>query len=454
MTSRIGGPTPPESPRSTRGAQGADGGKFQKEMRKVEEVEKVSEAELDKQRKRAIKKPVEEEGDLEEIESRAPTPFETEFHLPTPPLGFSELDESSRASSEEGLRAMSSFNRAPSDQGMAASAMSLPPQDENLPESMRFWEGYDLPDQPPEPTQFEEKRLSKKADLSPAEKQKERLLLEEQKRKEMKTAQEKPTAMKESLPHGKKEKKPAETAPSWQKPFSKTEKKSGPFLKEQMGKQGKPLFEEQLEEMPSSIEKEEPEIPLEPKWGRMEEGTQALYPETAAASEQLRAEKEREKKKTKTETMAAVQPPEPLPPACQKVAEAALASVSAFLNAQTAELYLQMVGTMVFMSSSKGGISLTEVMLNSPAFKDSPFFGTTITIEKYATAPDSFNIRLTGSPEAVQVFSNNVANLSSAFIAAYEDRRITFRVGRIETELAPNRPLIRRKKEGGSKNLF
>jgi hypothetical protein len=103
------------------------------------------------------------------------------------------------------------------------------------------------------------------------------------------------------------------------------------------------------------------------------------------------------------------------------------------------------------MASAKPGISLTEVTLNSPNFEKSVFYNAKITIEKYATAPDSFNIRLSGSPEAVTLFSKNVENLTAAFAISYEERRIAFRVGRLEAEYAQERPLIRRKKESGDK---
>jgi len=425
MTNPVGGPTPPESPRSTRGVHGPDGGKFQKEMRKVEEVEKVSESELDKQRKRAFKKPADEEG--EEIEARAPTPFETEFHVPRAPVGFSELE----ASGVKGAM--------PSSSPLEKAPESLPPPEE-LPESEQFWEGYELPDQPPESAQFEEQNFRKKTELSPEVKKQQLLILEEKKRREMKAGQEK-AAIKE--------------ASSRQKEISASEGALAPerrvaLSKKEMAKRGLPPgAKERMKEMPSASEKEEIEMPLPMEEGGVEEKARYPYAETPALSEQLREEKEREKKKTK-EAKVPVQPPDPLPPACQRIAAAAQTSASPFLNAQTAELYLQMVGTMVFMSSSKGGISLTEVTLNSPAFRDSVLFNSVITIEKYATAPDSFNIRLSGTPEAVQIFNNNMTSLTSAFTAAYEDRRVSFRIGRIETELAPNRPLIRRKKEGGS----
>ena len=443
MTNRISGPTPPESPRGSRGAEGVDGKKFQKA---VEKVRTVDEAELDQKRKRAFKAPIEEEGEVEDAPE--PSPFQPEFHLPRPPLGFAELEEEPP---ELGVDASAGGLTAP-PRSMFSNEGPLPSLEENLPESEQFWEDYDLPDQPPKPVHFEENRLSKQTN-QPRTKQENKSPLEDKKSKEMKEAEEKRGAFKETPVSMKKAKTSAESVPSQWKPFYKTEKNETPLSsKARLGKQDKLFSEEQLEETPSQIEKEEPEITLAPKLAAKEEETQLSYPRQLIARELELEEKEREKKKAKVEVTTPVRPPDPLPPACQSVAQASLASASPFLNAQTVELYLQMVGTMMFMASSKGGISLTEVTLNSPAFKNSVLYNSTIIIEKYATAPDSFNIRLTGTPEAIQVFSNNLTSLSSAFVHAYEDRRISFRVGRLETELATNRHLIRRKKEGGSKD--
>jgi hypothetical protein len=104
------------------------------------------------------------------------------------------------------------------------------------------------------------------------------------------------------------------------------------------------------------------------------------------------------------------------------------------------------------MGSTTPGITRTEVILNQLAFQKSVFYNSTITIEKYATAPDSFNIRLTGSDTAVKMFNDNIPNLMSSFANAYEQKNIKFRIGRLETSYSTERPLIRRKKEAGDKD--
>jgi hypothetical protein len=87
------------------------------------------------------------------------------------------------------------------------------------------------------------------------------------------------------------------------------------------------------------------------------------------------------------------------------------------------------------------GISRTEIVLNNPAYAHSRFFGSTITIEKYATAPDSFNIRLTGNNAAVTSFRDHIPSL----LAGFQNSNLPFRVHRIEAEYTMERPVYRRK---------
>lgn len=426
MTNRIGGPIPPESPRGSRGTPGVEGGKFQKS---VERVEKAGEAELDKQRKRAFKRPreEEEEDEIEEAQA-APSPFETEFYLegslPPPPVGFEELSSSETFQASEEI----------SSSGLQG---SRPPMEENLPESQEFWEEVGLPDQPPPPMHFEEKRH----------------LVRTHGKKEEKPIALPPKVAKKTpaLP----QEKPSESLygkPSFQKKGAKISKKS---LQAQS--------EEQLEETPPlSLPKATAEEPFAPtakktsqrpsKIVKEEEEDAFLEPaKRDTMSPKQWKEKEEQRRSEIKETAIPSPIPDPLPQSVQSIAQVAQTSASPFLNPQTASLFFQMVGTIVYMGEAKPGISLTEVTLNSPNFQNSIFYNSTITIEKYATAPDAFNIRLTGSPEAVNFFNNNIDSLSAAFAAAYDERRVNFKVNRLETSLSSERPLIRRKKEGGSK---
>jgi hypothetical protein len=127
-------------------------------------------------------------------------------------------------------------------------------------------------------------------------------------------------------------------------------------------------------------------------------------------------------------------------PSIQPVAVSATVQATSYISPSTIPLFFQMVGTMYVMTGPRG-VTQTEFILNNPSYANSKFFGATITIEKYATAPDSFNIRLTGSNEAVSTFRNQIPSLLNAF----ENGNYNFRVNRIDVEYKVDRPVYRRK---------
>lgn len=129
-----------------------------------------------------------------------------------------------------------------------------------------------------------------------------------------------------------------------------------------------------------------------------------------------------------------------LPPQVQPMAAAAAAQASSYIQPATVSLFYQMVGTMYVMANSQG-VNRTEIVLNNPSFAGSKFFGATISIEKYATAPDSFNITLTGSNEAVKSFQENIPSLMSAF----QNGNFAFRVNRLDAQYTTDRPVFRRR---------
>ncbi|MEL7431659.1 MAG: hypothetical protein AAGI90_03920 [Chlamydiota bacterium] len=103
-------------------------------------------------------------------------------------------------------------------------------------------------------------------------------------------------------------------------------------------------------------------------------------------------------------------------------------------------LFAQMVGTMIIMSEK--GISRTEVVLNSSAFQGSSFFGSSLVFEKYASAPDSFNIHLIATtPEQSNLFAQSIPGLYEAFSAG----KFSFGIGRLDASYDPERALFRRK---------
>lgn len=150
-------------------------------------------------------------------------------------------------------------------------------------------------------------------------------------------------------------------------------------------------------------------------------------------------------KKGREEKILEIEPPSlpQLPANIQPMAMAATSQVATYLTPQTVSLFFQMVGT-IFVMQGPQAVNRTEIILNNPSYANSKFYGATITIEKYATAPDSFNIRLTGSHEAVVSFKENIPSLMSAF----ENGNFNFRIGRIDVEYTLERPIFRRKEKG------
>ncbi len=122
-----------------------------------------------------------------------------------------------------------------------------------------------------------------------------------------------------------------------------------------------------------------------------------------------------------------------------------IASISPSTSLDLTQLTEKMVGVM--LHSTQEGITRTEVILNSPDMQGSIFYGATITVEKYAIAPDSFNIHLTGSPEAVNVFNSNIDGLMQTFQMGNFD----FRIGTLSAEYALERPLFHRKERSKGK---
>lgn len=155
---------------------------------------------------------------------------------------------------------------------------------------------------------------------------------------------------------------------------------------------------------------------------------------------------ERRQQKDSSEPLA-IQPPSmtPMPPDIQTQALAMTTPASPYLSPETLPLFYQMVGSILVMMSQPKGVSRTEVILNSPSFARSKFYGARIEIVRYASAPDSFNIRLSGSDQAVTAFHQAIPGLMTAF----NQGNFQFRIGRIEAEYTAERPVFRRKDERG-----
>ena len=134
----------------------------------------------------------------------------------------------------------------------------------------------------------------------------------------------------------------------------------------------------------------------------------------------------------------------PLPEASIPMANAAAATAKPYLGPEALAIYSYMIGTITFMVSPRGD-SRTEFVLNAPSFANSKFYGSTISIERFSTAPYQLNIRLAGSNEAVNAFNQNIPNL----LAAFQSGRFAYTINRIEAVY--EKPLFHRKESVGEK---
>jgi len=142
-----------------------------------------------------------------------------------------------------------------------------------------------------------------------------------------------------------------------------------------------------------------------------------------------------------------IQWPAQLPTHIENTSSAITAKAHPYLEASSALplLFHQMVGTIILMRSK--GVSTTEVILNSPKFETSDLFGARIVIEKYSTAPESYNVRLIGNPRAVAIFDENLESLQAAF----KNSNLDFSVNLLRTEHEREKFLFHRK-EGVAKD--
>ncbi|MBI5346229.1 MAG: hypothetical protein HZB76_03710 [Chlamydiae bacterium] len=115
------------------------------------------------------------------------------------------------------------------------------------------------------------------------------------------------------------------------------------------------------------------------------------------------------------------------------------AALTPYLNPDIVPLFEKMIGTIINIQTKD--ITQTQVLLNSPAFASSVFFGSKITLTKFSIAPDSYNIELTGSNQAVNLFNENLEGLMNAF----QNGKFNFRIGKLEAVYESEKPLIKRK---------
>jgi len=110
------------------------------------------------------------------------------------------------------------------------------------------------------------------------------------------------------------------------------------------------------------------------------------------------------------------------------------------------EMFDKMVGTISVLQETSGERK-TTISLTSQNFSSSVFYGAEIVIEEdLHLAPGQFNIKLIGSPEAVNLFQAKRNDL----MAAFQEGNYNFRVQRLETAIqSSDKPLFKRKEAAG-----
>ena len=535
-TSRIGGPTPPESNKP----QSSDGKTSTGQHRKVEKVEKIREvSEVDDETKRRKFEQAMEEADEtdEEEEPLPPSPFQKEFYL-----GSGSAQKKKPSLEEIAGNAVPSPSYSPPPPSLGKKGEE---KEEGLPHSVEFWDDVDEPpDQPPQPKIFEEVTgLEKSAGKGEAKSKlpgpKDSLLPSPQKAKNLEESKDLKRNIERRAPargmeaeerrspyFEKEEKQTAkktDESTSYLQEKPKREQADGsaqnkishsrsPDQKETSGlKQERPPIDHTYDEespaadlkdkkkqalprqsdslkskesKPYRLNEDETDLPpnmppppaplersispeeyaaekKEASAGNLRRGNGSEENETVFLSkkeelkdEEKRAagwkerEKEREKKGKKWAELESMKLPY-LNPSAAAFAAVAMNQVNTYLNPDTFALFYQMVGT-IFILTQTRGVSKTDFVLNSPAYANSRFYGATITIEKYATAPDSLNIRLTGTDEAVKAFNQNLPSLMNAF----KNGNFAFKIGRLEVEYTSDKPSFGRKEEKRKKSDF
>jgi hypothetical protein len=107
-------------------------------------------------------------------------------------------------------------------------------------------------------------------------------------------------------------------------------------------------------------------------------------------------------------------------------------------------IFEKMASSMIVMSSS--GEVETTLFLDNP---NSIFYGTTITIREFSTAPKAFNVEITSFTPAIQAIESSKNDLLSAF----QNGNFNFSIHRLETFIqSEERPVFHRKESSDGDN--
>ncbi len=406
-TNRVGGP----------GESGKEPSRVQEQHRRIEKVEKVrsvDETENERTRKK-FQSFLNEEDETEQ--KRNPSPFETSFYAAEPPI--IQQNPSIEDVLNESVVPSPTYSSKPD-----LNQEPIPEENENppLPRSHSFWENVDSPPDRPKEAPYYAAQTKKHETQTTKAAEKERI--EKQK--------------KEALIAGPLQK---EKASIFGPPGKVVPNKKEKVSEKQKAETASPL----IQEVPKKFEKDDRKLTPDKKEKEKDENILLPSKDVQIPQEKHVHREDKEESGNKLTRPIEIEAPatSTIPANIIPIAQAATTQVSSYLSPQTMPLFFQMVGT-IYVMSARSGVSTTDIVLNSPSFATSKFFGATISIEKYATAPDSFNIRITGSNEAVKTFNDNLTNLYSAF----QNGNFNFRIGRLTAEYTIDRPVFRRKESG------
>lgn len=429
-------------------------------------VEKVREVDPDEEtRKQKFQKYYKGETDEDKETTQHPSPFDLASKEPKRKGPLAPKTPSAFSDAEDAIVPEPSYTSPP---GVGSFEGENPVDDEAtegaLPQAENFWSGCNLPDEPKKRAQFQENGTPspKKANQDPTDDSittgpNSKAATEAQHaEKKAKKKQDDLAIGTQKSAHAEKEKLGAkikkESAPSLSTPPGKTTKNKEPLEIDQSKQMKKESFEPEeissaplpKEELPGQTGKDPHEKTSKTRGAQKADEQEGQIAIPIKPESQDQGSKEGQKRQSDVKPLEIEQPSlPPLPASVQPAAMQAATGAAPQLNPSTVPLFFQMVGMMYVMAGPKG-VSRTEVVLNNPSFSNSKFFGSTITIEKYATAPDSFNIRLSGSPEAVTSFNQNIPSLMNAF----QNGNFGFKVARIDVEHRTDRPVFHRKERG------
>lgn len=418
--------------------------------RKIEKVEKVGEVDPEQQsRARKFRSMVDDEGPEESANSQYPSPIDL----------FS-TDDTTKTSSKPSFSSDKPAAPIPNPSYSPPPAAALGAEKEEeappLPRSNNFWADVD------EPALQEPSKQPALTENPPSFKKKENG--KKQQEEFIPSSNLGIPIKKEISPYElirEKEKQPNKKIPkTGEIPLPSTPKSVPPEtqpVKESALPTSRYLDKEEKETVISPIPTEEKKTfdSRRPVENKKSNPPDQIYPqlpqdENIAWAPANPFESKNNNEKKKEETAIEVQPPSAqiLPVDTIPIATAATAAAMPYLKPETMSLFYQMVGTIHVMTSTPG-VSRTEIVLNAASYTQSKFYGASIIIEKYASAPDSFNIRLTGSNEAVTAFNQNIPNLMTAF----QKGNFSFGIGRIEAEYKDEKPIFRRKERREENDL-